>query len=183
MGRDARIGRVARSIWVLLLFVIAIQAVAVLVGYSPFPWGSYELTFEEMEESDRYPAVVSKAGIAQAMGSLTGTLLLIPVGIALVRAGRVAWWAVPAAVIGDAVYLLHHAGVLDPGSGLVPRVSGCSAETTLGARSPADRSGVRRQSPYASWLDTPRGETYECRRHRTQPRAGNFLSAARPART
>ena len=100
LGRDARIGRVARSLWVLLLFVIAIQAVTVLVGYSPFPWGSYELTFEEMEESDQYPAVVSKAGIAQAMGSLTGTLLLIPVGIALVRAGRVAWWAVPAAVIG-----------------------------------------------------------------------------------
>jgi hypothetical protein len=57
-----------------------VQAVAVLVGYSPFPWGSYELTFEEVEESDRYPAVVSKGGIAQALGSLIGTLLSVPVG-------------------------------------------------------------------------------------------------------
>jgi hypothetical protein len=100
LGRDVRIGRVTRWLRVLLLLVIAIQAVAVLVGNLPFPWGSYELTFEEVDESDRYTAVVSKAGIAQAMGSLIGTLLLIPVGIALVRAGRVPWWAVPAAVIG-----------------------------------------------------------------------------------
>jgi len=100
LGQDARIGRVARWLWVLLLLVIAVQAVAVLVGYLPFPWGSYELTFEELEESDRYPAVVSKGGIAQAIGSLIGTLLLVPVGIAMARAGRVPWWAVPAAVIG-----------------------------------------------------------------------------------
>jgi hypothetical protein len=99
-GRDARIGRVARWLWVMLLLVIAVQAVAVLVGNWPFPWGSYELTFEEVEESNRYPAVVSTAGAAQAMGSLIGTLLLVPVGIAMVRAGRMPWWAVPAAVIG-----------------------------------------------------------------------------------
>lgn len=100
LGRDARIGRVTRWLWILLLLVIAVQAVAVLVGYSPFPWGSYELTFDDVEKSDRYPAVVSKGGIAQAMGSLISTLLLIPVGIALVRARRMLWWAVPAAVIG-----------------------------------------------------------------------------------
>lgn len=100
LGQDARIGRVARWLWVLLLLVIAVQAVAVLVGNLPFPWGSYELTFEELEESDRYPAVVSKGGIAQAIGSLIGTLLLVPVGIAMARAGRVPWWAVSAAVIG-----------------------------------------------------------------------------------
>ncbi len=100
LGRDARIGRVARWSWVLLLLVIAVQAVAVLVGNSPFPWGSYELTFEEAEGSDGYPAVVSKAGIAQATGSLIGMLLLVPVGIALVRVRRMPWWAVSAAVIG-----------------------------------------------------------------------------------
>ena len=100
LGRDARIGRVARWLWVLLLLVVAVQAVAVLVGYSPFPWGSYELTFEEVEESNRYPAVVSNGGIAQAIGSLIGTLLLVPVGIAMARTRRVPWWAVPAAVIG-----------------------------------------------------------------------------------
>jgi hypothetical protein len=100
LGRDARVGRVARWLWVLLLLVTAVQAVAVLAGNSPFPWGSYELTFEELEESDQYPAVVSKGGIAQAMASLIGTLLFVPVGIALVRARRVPWWTVPAAVIG-----------------------------------------------------------------------------------
>lgn len=100
LGRDARIGRVARWLWALLLPVIAVQAVAVLVGNLPFPWGSYDLTFEEVEEPDRYPAVVSKAGIAQAMGSLIGAVLFVPVGIALVRTRRLPWWAVPAAVIG-----------------------------------------------------------------------------------
>lgn len=93
-GRDARIGRVARWLWVLLLLVIAVKAVAVLVGNLPFTWGSYELTFEEVEESNRYPAAVSTAGATQAMGSLIGTLLLVPVGIAMVRAGRMPWWAV-----------------------------------------------------------------------------------------
>jgi hypothetical protein len=53
-----------------------------------------------MEESNRYPAVVSLSGPAQAIGSLIGTLLLVPVGIAIARAGRVPWWAVPAAMIG-----------------------------------------------------------------------------------
>ena len=100
LGRDARIGRVARWLWLLLLLVIAVQAVAVLVANSPFPWGSYDLTFEEVVETDRYPAVVSKGGIAQAMGSLIGTLLLVPVGNAIARAGRLPSWAVPAAVIG-----------------------------------------------------------------------------------
>ena len=100
LGRDARIGRVSRWLWVLLLLVIAVQAVAILVGLSPFPWGSYELTFEELEQSDRYPAWVSKGGAVQATGSLIGTLLFVPVGIALVRSQRVPWWAVPAAAIG-----------------------------------------------------------------------------------
>ncbi len=99
LGRDAPIGRLVRWLWVILLLVIAAQAVAVVVGYSPFPWGSYELTFEELEQSG-YPAAVSMGGAAQAMGSLIGTLLLVPVGIALMRAGRVPWWAVPAAAIG-----------------------------------------------------------------------------------
>lgn len=99
MGRDAAIGRVARWLWVMLLFVVTVQAFGVVVGYSPFPWGSYELTFEELEQSNGYPAVVSLGGIAQAMGSLIGTLLLVPVGIALTRARRMPWWAVPAAVI------------------------------------------------------------------------------------
>ncbi len=100
LGRSAHIGRVARSLWALLILVIAVQAVAVVVGYSPFPWGSYELTFEELRQSDRYPAVVSMGGAAQAFGSLIGTLLFVPVSIALVRARRVPWWAVPAAAIG-----------------------------------------------------------------------------------
>lgn len=100
VGRDARMGRVTRVLWVLLLLVVAVQAVAVLVGNLPFPWGSYELTFEEIEESNRYPAVVSQAGAAQAMGSLIGTVFLVPVGIAMARTRRVPWWAVPALVIG-----------------------------------------------------------------------------------
>jgi hypothetical protein len=64
----------------------------------PFSWGSYEVTFEEVEESNR--VVVSKGGIAQAMGSIIGTLLLVPVGIAMARTGRVPWWVIPAAVTG-----------------------------------------------------------------------------------
>jgi hypothetical protein len=100
LGRDVRLSRVARWLWVLVLLVIAVQAVAVLVGNLPFPWGSYELTFEEIAESNRYPAAVSKAGIAQAVGSLIGTLLLLPVGIAIARTRRLPWWAVPAAGIG-----------------------------------------------------------------------------------
>jgi hypothetical protein len=58
------------------------------------------LTFEELAESGRYPAVVSNGGVAQAVGSLISTLLLVPVGITLVRSRRLPWWAVPAAVIG-----------------------------------------------------------------------------------
>lgn len=58
------------------------------------------MTFEEVEEGNRYPAVVSKGGIAQAIGSLIGTLLLVPVGIAMARTGRLPWWTVPAALIG-----------------------------------------------------------------------------------
>lgn len=100
LGRNAGIGRTGRWLWVSLLLAVTMQAVAVLVGYSPFPWGSYELTFEELQESDRYRAVVSTSGIAQALGSLINTVLFLPVGIALVRAQRVPWWAVPAAVIG-----------------------------------------------------------------------------------
>lgn len=100
LGRDARIGRVSRWLWALQLLVTAVQAVAVLVGNSPFPWGSYELTFEELAESDRFPAVVSMGGLVQAMGSLIGALLFVPVGIALVRTRRLPWWVVPAAVIG-----------------------------------------------------------------------------------
>ena len=100
LGRSAEIGRVPRSLWALLILVIAVQAVAVAVGYSPFPWGSYEVTFEELRRSGRYPAVVSLAGGAQAIGSLVAALLLVPVGIALVWARRLPWWAVPAAAIG-----------------------------------------------------------------------------------
>jgi hypothetical protein len=59
LGRDAPTGRVARWLWVLLLLVAAVQAVTV-VGNSPFPWGSYEVTFEEVERSDRYPALAAK---------------------------------------------------------------------------------------------------------------------------
>jgi hypothetical protein len=100
LGRDARIGRLVRWLWLLLLIVVAVQAVAVAVGNSAFPWGSYELTYEELTESGRYPAVVANGGVVQAMGSLISTLLLVPVGITLVRSRRVPWWAVPAAAIG-----------------------------------------------------------------------------------
>ncbi len=86
--------------WLLLLVVTAIQAIAVLVGNAPFPWGSYEVTFEELEEPGRLPSLVAMAGPIQAVGSLVSTLLLAPVGVAFVRAGRLRWWAVPAAMGG-----------------------------------------------------------------------------------
>lgn len=100
VGRDARWGRTARVSWVFLVFVIAVQAVAVWVGHLPFPWGSYDVTFEEVTDSGRYPVVVSVSGGVQAVGSLIGAVLLVPVGIALLKAGRVPWWVVPAAAIG-----------------------------------------------------------------------------------
>lgn len=146
LGKDARIGRVARWLWVLLVVVIAVQAVAVLVGNSPFPWGSYELTFEEVEQSSRYPAVVSMGGIAQAMGSLIGALLLVPVGIALVRARRVLWWAVPAAVIGMLFTFFTTPASWIPAVGWFLVLAGVGLKSALGARPSANRSSVRRQS-------------------------------------
>ena len=99
LGRRARLSLFMALLWLALLLVVAVQMLGVL-GYWAFPWGSYRLTFEELQEPGRYPPVVANAGIGQAMGSLLGTVLLLPVGVALTRAGRLPWWAVPAAVVG-----------------------------------------------------------------------------------
>lgn len=140
LGRDAHIGRVARWLWVLLLLVIGVQAVAVLVGNLAFPWGSYELTFEELERSDSLPAVVSMGGIAQAMGSLIGTLLFVPVGIALVRARRVPWWVAPAGVIGMLFTFFTTPASWIPAVGWLLMAAGAALKRRSARSSPAGRS-------------------------------------------
>jgi hypothetical protein len=100
LGQSAALGRITRWLWLLLVVVFAVQAVGVAVGNSPFPWGSYEVTFEELDQPGRISGLVRAGGISQAIGSLLGTVLLIPVGIALVQARRLPWWTVPVAAAG-----------------------------------------------------------------------------------
>ena len=142
LGRDARLSRAIRVLWVLLSVVVAVQTVAVSAMFWPFPWGSYQLTFEELDASDGYPAVVQYAGIAQAIGSVIAAVLVVPVGVALTRLGRVRWWAVPAAAIG-----LLFTFFTTPAS-WIPAV-GWLAVAWAAAAAPAHRSetGERRGTP------------------------------------
>lgn len=66
----------------------------VALQFWPFPWGSYRLTFEALSERS------AVGGGLQAVGFLLAALLLVPVGVALVRAGALRLWAVPVMTVG-----------------------------------------------------------------------------------
>jgi hypothetical protein len=100
LGQPARLSRLSRVVWVAMLVVVVVEIVTVALGFWPFPWGSYEMTFEDLEGNDRYPAIVTDAGIVGAMATLIGTILWIPLGVGMARAGNVPIWVVLVAVVG-----------------------------------------------------------------------------------
>jgi len=100
LGQPARLSRVSRVVWVAMLVVVVVEIVTVALQFWPFRWGSYEMSFEDMESSDRYPAIVTEAGILGALATFIGTVLWVPLGVGLARAGGVSIWVVPVAVVG-----------------------------------------------------------------------------------
>jgi hypothetical protein len=100
LGQRVRLSRVSRIVWVAMLVVVVVEIVTIALQLWPFRWGSYEMSFEDLQSSDRYPAIVTEAGIVGALATLIGTVLWVPLGVGMARAGRVPIWVVPVAVVG-----------------------------------------------------------------------------------
>lgn len=89
--RSARFGRLG---FVISAGSLALLVIAVPLQFWPFPWGSYEVRFE-----DRI-GITRVAGPIQALASLVlaGGLALLSGSV--VSTGVVGWWIVPVLVVG-----------------------------------------------------------------------------------
>jgi hypothetical protein len=91
--RPGLLGQVGR----LLTFGgLGLVIVTTALEFWPFPWGSYDLTFEEATGF----AGSNDSGAVQALASMVFAVGVALLSVDLARARVIAWWAVPVLVIG-----------------------------------------------------------------------------------
>jgi hypothetical protein len=75
---------------------LGLVIVTTALEFWPFPWGSYDLTFEEATGF----AGSNASGGVQALASMVFAAGVALLGVDLARAKVIAWWIVPVLVIG-----------------------------------------------------------------------------------
>jgi hypothetical protein len=81
-----------KAVFALVTGSLAIVSVGTVIQFWPFPFGSYELSFEQSP-------LARVGGIVQALATLAFALTLVPFGIGLVRERVIHWWLIPLMVI------------------------------------------------------------------------------------
>jgi hypothetical protein len=83
-------GKVGKTGFVLVVLTLSLIVVGAAMEFWTFPFGSYELTFEEAG---------GLGGIIQASATVLFAIALIPFGIDISRARIIPWWLIPLVVI------------------------------------------------------------------------------------
>ena len=85
----------AKTAFALVIGALVLLTIGTAIQFWPFPFGSYQLSFEQS-------SVASAGGLVQSLATLVFTLSLVPFGIGLARERVIPWWIIPVAVVAAA---------------------------------------------------------------------------------
>ncbi len=94
--RRERLGTLDQVGRLLMFGGLGLVIVTTALEFWPFPWGSYDLTFEEATGF----AGSNASGAVQALASIVFAVGAAVLGVDLARARVIGWWVVPVLVIG-----------------------------------------------------------------------------------